>query len=156
MLTSVLGAPGAGKSAVAGPLRDTLPTHVVLDWDAFMTPASTLAGREVKRSPTTWPAYRRLVRAAVDAVVPAPLVLLGVGTPDELADWPIDAWILLDCEDGQRRRRLASRLQACELEDAVSDAARYRALGLPVVDSTGRTPEAVAVELARHVRRLEG
>ena len=156
MMTSVLGAPGSGKSAIAALLRSNLPTHVVLDWDDLMAPASELAGRDVLRSPTAWPAYGRLVRAVVDAVTPVPLVLLGVCTPDELEGWPIDAWVVLDCNDNERRSRLASRGDAAELEEALADAARYRALDLDVIETTGRAPSDVAAELARHVRALEG
>jgi hypothetical protein len=148
MLIAVLGASGSGKSAVAAPLANLLPGYVVLDWDAFMSPASELAGRDVPRSPTTWPAYGRLVRTVVDAVGSASVVLLGVCTPDELIDWPIDRWLLLDCSDDERRIRLANRLDEAEIADALADAHRYRSLGLPAVDTTGRTIDRVAAELA--------
>jgi hypothetical protein len=155
MMTCVLGAPGSGKSTVAALLSERLPSHVVLDWDAFMGPASELAGRDVTRSPDTWPAYGRLVRLVVAAVAPTPLVMLGVCTPDELDAWPIDAWVLLECGDDERRQRLATCLEPAEVEAALADARHYRTLGLPVIDSTGRAPEAVAVDLARVVRDLE-
>jgi broad-specificity NMP kinase len=106
MLTYVLGAPGAGKSTVAPLVREALRRHVVLDWDAFMVAASELAGRDVRRSPSTCPIYDRLVRAVVEALMPSPVVLVGVRTPAELVGWPIDAWALLDCSDAERRRRL--------------------------------------------------
>jgi hypothetical protein len=78
-----------------------------------------------------------------------------VCTPDELDEWPIDAWVLLECGDDERRQRLAKCLDPAEVEAALADAHRYRTLGLPVIDSTGRAPEAVAVELAHLVRNLE-
>ena len=78
-----------------------------MDWDAFMVPASALAGRDIKQSPATWPAYRDLVRSVVNALSAVPVVMLGVCTPDELEGWPIDAWVLLDCSDEERRSRLA-------------------------------------------------
>jgi GrpB-like predicted nucleotidyltransferase (UPF0157 family) len=146
VLAYVLGAPGSGKSAVAGVLQTVRPDLIVLDWDSLMTPASELAGRDVRTSPATWPAYRRLVRTVVDALAVMPTAVLGVCTPDELEDWPIDAWMLLDCTDEERARRLSSR--ATEVEAALADAARYRTLGLPVIDTTDRRPEDVALELA--------
>jgi hypothetical protein len=155
VMTTVLGAPGSGKSAIVARLGTLLPAHVVLDWDALMEPASELAGCDVARSPATWPAYRRLVRAVVDAVTPAPLVLLGVSTPDELEGWPVDAWILLDCSETERRRRLGPRLEPNEIEEALADARQYRALGLPTIDTTGQTPEEVARVLAGLVHQLE-
>jgi shikimate kinase len=63
VITGVLGAPGSGKSAVAPLLAELLPTHVVLDWDAFMMPATALAGRDIRQNPETWPSYRELMRA---------------------------------------------------------------------------------------------
>jgi shikimate kinase len=77
MITSVLGAPGAGKSTVAPVLAGLLPGHTVLDWDAFMGPAAALAGREIPQHPETWSAYRELVRAVINAVAHRPVVLLG-------------------------------------------------------------------------------
>jgi hypothetical protein len=155
VLTYVLGAPGSGKSAIAALLPRQLPGHVVLDWDAFMGPASELARRDVTRSPTTWPAYRRLVRLVVESVPPAPCVLLGVCTPDELDDWPIDAWVLLDCSDEERRERLADRLQSADVDEAIADATRYRTLGLPLIDASNRVPEQVAEAVARFVIEAE-
>ena len=127
----------------------------MLDWDVLMGPASDLAGRDVARSPSTWAVYRRLVRAVVDAVTPAPLVLLGVSTPDELDGWPVDEWILLDCSETERRRRLGPRLDPGEMEEALADARHYRALGLHTIDTIGRRPDDVARVLAELIHQLE-
>jgi hypothetical protein len=153
MVTYVLGAPGSGKSTVARPLASLLPDHVVLDWDVFMAPASALAGREVTQHPDTWPAYRQLVRIAVEAMAHLPVVLLGGCTPDELRGWPIDDWVVLDCSDQERRRRLGPQADPGRLLEAVRDAEQDRSLALPVMDTTGRTPADVAAGLARFVRR---
>jgi hypothetical protein len=151
VITSVLGAPGSGKTSVKEPLAARLPTCAVLDWDAFMDPAGALAGCAIRENPPTWPAYRQLMRAVLD-VLPAPVVLLGVCTPAELAGWPITTWVVLDCSDEERTRRLGPRAHASSVREAVKDAREYRALGLPVVDSTGRTPDEVADDLVRFVR----
>ena len=127
----------------------------MLDWDAFMTPAAALAGREIRQHPETWPAYRELVRVAVNSMARLPAVLLGVCTPDELQDWPIGAWVLLDCTDQERRRRLDQRADPPQVEDAIRDGREYRLLGLPVIDTTGHTPAQIAAELARLIRRQE-
>jgi broad-specificity NMP kinase len=152
-VTAVLGAPGSGKTSVAATLRSRLPHHVVLDWDAFMEPAGALAGRDVRRLPELWPAYRQLLRSVLEAVSAAPVVMLGVSTPDEVAGWPIDAWLLLDCDDGERRRRLRGRSTPVEIEAAVADAAAYRSLGLRRIDTTDRAVEEVADEIAGAVAR---
>ncbi|WP_114560937.1 AAA family ATPase [Desertihabitans aurantiacus] len=141
----VLGAPGSGKTAVAATLRALLPTWVVLDWDAFMDPAGALAGAAIRETPSTWNAYGQLVRAAVDQLAPHPVLLLGVVTPDELTGWPSGRWMVLDCTDEERRRRLRARGDSEDsVPQALADAADYRGLGLPVVDSTGRTPAEAA------------
>jgi broad-specificity NMP kinase len=152
-MTSVLGAPGSGKSTVAPLLRSVLPSYVIVDWDAYMDAASELAERDVRRSPNRWAAYRRLVRAIVETIYPSSLVMLGVCTPDELEGWPIDAWILLDCSDEERQHRLSVILESAEVNEALADAARYRALDLPIIDTTHKTPQAVAAELADIIRK---
>jgi hypothetical protein len=152
VITAVLGARGSGKSAVASPLAVLLPTHVVLDWDAFMVPAAALAGREIRQSPGTWPAYRQLVRTVLGSVRRLPVVMLGVCTPAELSGWPIDAWAVLDCADQERLERLADRSGPEYAAEAVAYAREYRSLGLPIIDTTGLTPHRAATELANFVQ----
>lgn len=156
MITAILGAPGSGKSTVAPVLAGLLPGHVVLDWDAFMGPAAALAGRAIPQHPETWPAYRDLVHAVVSSVAHLPVVLLGVCTPDQLKDWPVDAWVLLDCSDQERQRRLSQSADPLRLEEGIRDGREYRQLGLPVIDTTGRTPGAVASELAALIQSKPG
>lgn len=155
MITAVLGAPGSGKSAAARPLASLLPTHVVLDWDAFMAPASALAGREITQHRETWLAYRQLVGTVVAAIAHLPVVLLTVCTPDELPGWPINAWVLLDCTDEERRQRLGQQASLDRVAEGIHDAQGHRSLGLPVIDTTEHTPAEVAADLAQFVQRLE-
>jgi hypothetical protein len=155
VITCVLGAPASGKSTVAPALAELLPGHAVLDWDALMLPAGALAGREIRRNPETWPAYRELIHAIVVAVAHLPVVLLGVCTPAELDGWPIETWVLLDCADDERRRRLARAAAPEQVEDAIRDGREYRLLGLPVIDTTGLEPQAVADDLAQFIQSLE-
>jgi len=135
-------------------LQKSLLSHVVVDWDAFMDAASALSGRDVRTHPETWPSYRSLVRAVVESIRPHPMVLLGVCTPSELRDWSIDVSILLDCSDDLRVQRL-NRLAAEMIDDAVADGREYRALGLPVIDTTDRTPHEVAAALAELIEASE-
>jgi len=151
MIDYVLGAPGSGKSRIIPRLRELLPDRVVLDWDAFMGPAGELAGAPIPQTPQTWGPYGRLVRAIAEMVLPADMVLLGVCTPDELADWPAGPWILLDCSDAVRRQRLIARNEPDDIEEALGDAASYRALGLPVVDTTRLSPDEVAQAVADRI-----
>ena len=153
VIVAVLGAPGSGKSTVIRPLRSLLPAHIIVDWDDFMEPAAALAGRDIRQDPDTWPAYRQLVRAVLDTVARWPVVLLGVGTPAELPGWPIAAWVLLDCTDEERRRRMNQAGRLNDLREAIDDARQYRTLGLPVIDTTARTPTEVAAGLADLIQR---
>lgn len=148
MISYVLGAPGSGKSLLVSRLRELLPDRVVLDWDAFMGPAGELAGSPIPQTPRTWEPYGRLVRAVAECIHPADMVLLGVCTPDEMSDWPDGPWLLLDCSDDVRRRRLTARNEVDDVEDVLKDATNYRALALPMVDTTHLSPEDVARAVA--------
>jgi hypothetical protein len=155
VITVVLGAPGSGKSTAHEPLTALLPRHVVLDWDAFMEPASALAGRDIRLHPETWPAYLELVHRITASIATVPVVLLGVATPDELAGLPVGAWVVLDCSDEERRRRLQADGRDHDGDAAIIDARHYRSLGLPVIDTTARTPTQIAADLAKFVLRAE-
>jgi broad-specificity NMP kinase len=151
VITAVLGAPGSGKSTIAPLLRDLLPSYVIVDWDDFMTPAAALAGRDIRTHPETWPAYRQLVRSVLDSLPNQRVVLIGVGTPDELVGWPIGAWLVLDCSDRERCRRLTQAGRSADAPHAIADAAEYRSLGLPVLDTSAEAPLDVATEVARRL-----
>jgi hypothetical protein len=155
----VLGAPGSGMTTITALLDKLLPGHVVLDWDLFMAPAAALAaalaGRDIRSSPETWPAYRQLVWSFAETIAHQPVVLLGVCTPAELEDWPLGAWVLVDCSDQERRRRLVSYDLAAEIQAAISDAREYRSLNPPVIDTTGLLPAETARQLAEFVRRQQ-
>ena len=142
MITAVLGAPGSGKSAVRDRVASAATSHVVFDWDALLEPASTLFGADIRHAPDAWHAYRALVRGAVDAVRPLPVVLFTVCTPAELHDWSIGRWVLLDSDDDVLRARLAHRSD--DAAGALADAATYRTLGLDRIDTTGLSLAEVA------------
>ena len=148
MITAVLGAPGSGKSALRPLLAARLLRHAVVDWDALMDAAGELADTDVRASARTWPAYRNLVRSMVVAVEPLPVVLFTVCTPDELDGWPIERWLLLDCDDPVRRSRLQDR-PALEVEDAIKDASEYRQLGINTIDTTQKSLDEVAAAIAQ-------
>ncbi len=157
MLVYVVGAPGSGKTAVVPHLRQRLDEWVVFDWDALLGGATALAAVDVRRSPEHWARYDELVLASVAEVRRSGLscVVLGVRTPAELAHWPVDRWILLDCDDEERGRRLVEAGRPDDRDGAISDAARDRAQGLQAIDTSAMPPEAVAEELASLIGRAE-
>src|SRR5262249_27985119 len=111
-------------------------------------------GSGSRRTPGPCPPSGASVHAFIGTPAHLPVVLLGVCTPDELKDWPIDAWVLLDCTDKERQRRLSRHASPQRLADAIRDGHHYRQLGLPAIDTTGLTPIAVAAELARFIQSL--
>ena len=54
---------------------------------------------------------------------------------------------MLDCDEPERRHRLATRA-VDEIEEASADATEYRALGLPTIDTTGRTSDETVEDVA--------
>ena len=111
-----------------------------------MGPAQALAGVAIRQAPQTWlarsswygPLLTRSGRSAPSCS--------SVCAPQQLSDWPNGEWLLLDCTDEERRTRLAPRRNPIQTEEAVADAASYRTLGLPVLDSTDLNPLGVAKE----------
>tara|TARA_R110002020_G_scaffold15225_16_gene54287 strand:- start:199 stop:780 length:582 start_codon:yes stop_codon:yes gene_type:complete len=148
----VLGAPGSGKTAIVDSLRALLPGWTIIDWDMLMAPAGRLAGCSIRLNQATWRPYQELMRAVAALSPPERTLLLGVCTPAELADWPGGHWLLLDCADDERLGRLQRRGESNEVvQAAIEDAAAYRALALPALDTTRLTPADVAQQLAQHV-----
>ena len=68
----------------------------------------------------------------------------------------MDAWLLLDCSDDERRRRLAPRGDAVDIPDALLDAEAYRSLGLSAIDTTNLSSESVAARIASWVEAATG
>jgi hypothetical protein len=120
-----------------------------------MDRAGQLAGKSIRADRAAWPLYDALVREALEQLGDRSVVLLGVRTPDELRGWPIGRWILLDCADDVRLTRLGERLGGSNLAEAVEDSQNYRKLGLPVVDSTSRTIDEVAEDLASMIGHFD-
>ncbi|KAL5356414.1 hypothetical protein BJX96DRAFT_142782 [Aspergillus floccosus] len=145
----ILGAPGSGKTTVMPYLRKLLPGWIVIDWDELMAPAEMLAGRSIRDNESLWKPYEALVKSVSDMLAPNPVLLLGVCTPAQLASWHIREWIILDCDDRERAARLQRREQSDEdIQEAISDAAEYRALGLRTIDGTTLTPHETAQAIA--------
>ncbi len=136
------GAPGSGKTAALGAIRQRLHGVVVVDMDAFLDAASALAGADLRYAAERWPAYTELCRQLIATVVDsgADCLLLSPLEPREAPYWrPGEvAWAVLDCPDPVRRQRLVRRgMAAGGIEHAVHDAAQLRRLGLPLLPSTG-------------------
>jgi hypothetical protein len=150
MFVYVVGAPGSGKTALVPHLRLALSEWVVHDWDALLPPASSLTETDIRGAPSMWGQYDELVLAAVQEVTRSGVncVVLGVRTPEELFDWPIDSWLLLDCPDTERQARLEADCRSADVPAALADAARYRELGLRTMVTSARPLRELADDLA--------
>lgn len=156
MLIYLLGAPGSGKTTLVPHLRRRLVDWVVLDWDFLLERSSTLAGADIRATRALWATYDELVLATVREISDSGVncAVVGVRTPSELPRWPIDVWILLDCSDSIRIARLSASGRAADIHLSVSDAAKYRSLGLTTLDTSG-PPEDVARQLEELIGRAD-
>ena len=155
----VTGAPGAGKTAIAPLVAARLPHFIVLDMDALLDPASSLAGIDLHRpeAASTWPAYNDLwVRLSAKLATSHPVLVLGPLDPDEVDAAPsrpmLNAveWALLDCSDGARRERLLARGDdAPAVERAIVDADAKRSLGMYAISTDRATPDETAAAVAK-------
>lgn len=155
----VVGAPGAGKTAVTGGLRAALPGTVVVDMDDFLAAGSALAGVDLHDDAAAprWPGYNAMCLTLVGAVADAgvDVLLLTPLTPAEVDAAPGRArmgpiaWAVLDCPDHVRRDRLARRpMEDAGIRHAIADARQLRGLGLPLLASRGTVAETVATVTA--------
>ena len=159
-LTVLLGAPGAGKTTLLSHLRGG--DLLVADMDEILEDGELLGVPVASGSGAAqWPAYNRLwvrivsimTRTRVPALLSAPV------TPSEwetaVADVGVPVpttFVLLDCEDGVRSRRLKERRWSTQqISEALADAAELRDFDLAVLDSTARSVAEVAADLTSMV-----
>ncbi|MFE6163671.1 hypothetical protein ACFQ7F_32690 [Streptomyces sp. NPDC056486] len=165
-LRLITGAPGAGKSTLLAHLRPYLRQHLhhspftVVDFDELPDPDGRLLGIEITSTDASavWPDYNRLwvrvasmlTRGNQPVLVTCPL------TPAEweaaaagVTDVPEAVWARLDCDDGDRRTRLAARgWDDAEIGEALQDARELRDLIGTGFSTSGRAPSDTAAAVA--------
>jgi hypothetical protein len=164
----VTGASGAGKTAAVRVLEGRrMPGIRCRYFDSIGVPSTDEMTREYG-SPDEWQAamtrewVRRLRaegpgRSVLDGQVRPTFIMNALGT----AEIPGARIVLLDCAAEERARRLAGPRAQPELVNARMDAwAAYLrgqadALGLRVIDTTGRPVDAVADALAAELGDME-
>lgn len=150
---ALTGTPGTGKSTVARRLRDVAVVEV---GEAALRHA---AGRRLPRGRGVEVDLARLRRALSRRPEPTPTVLVG-----HLAHLlPVDGAIVLRCHPLELARRLARARRGsasdrrenvgAEALDLVLTEARARRLPVWEVDTTARSPSAVARDVARLLDR---
>ena len=157
-LLALTGAPGAGKTTLLPALVRLGNGLVVMDIDELLEDGNLL-GVPIARpaAEPNWPGYDRLWRriTAMTRRSGHPVLFLCPNTPDEVPE--ASAWLLLDCPDDVRVRRLRARgWDAERIDEALADAADYRARISEVVRTDQQEPEPTATEVLAWVQRRTG
>lgn len=129
----VTGAPGSGKTATVEALLKQRNGFLVFDMDWLLGAASQLAEKSVQFDPSTWQPYGELwfeflLMICKNAQTP---ILFGPidekGIPQFVAEGVKLEWLLLDCADEVRIKRLKRRnWSEKKIEEALLDAAELR------------------------------
>ena len=158
-LPVITGAPGSGKSTLVQALHKFETPFAFFDIDWLAAPASALIGTDISSDPTAWQPYSQLWFEVLHASLrngQRPVFF----TPNDPSDFKIYGvpkwidqldWLLLDCPDEIRCRRLTRRLHwtTAQTDEALEDAAILRRQVPNVLDtSTHSTSEAAEFILA--------
>ena len=151
---AICGASGSGKSTIVEPLRSRLPHHIIFDSDALLG-----------RWTDDWDAHFELVLRMTSAIADNDrhVVVSGSLLPERLDPLPSRdrlgeiVYIDLDCSDEERRGRLAARPRwrnwnLERVEEANAFAAELRRAGNPIVDTSNRSVDEVADDVAAIIR----
>ncbi|MGR5503754.1 AAA family ATPase [Vibrio sp. DNB22_10_4] len=159
ILRIVTGAPGSGKSTVIEQLLDysISSNFVFLDIDLIADSASKLAKSSIYTDPSTWEPYGRiwfdlLKSLAQNGKSP---VWFCPNTPQDLQSQDTSffsaiEWLLLDCDDETRVKRLSVRnWNESKINESLADAQELRELNLATINTTDLTPVSVANEITK-------
>lgn len=164
-LSIVTGAPGSGKTtALAALLRRPNP-YLAFDIDWLTLTASDLAQSDIIFDRTTWPAYNALWLEVLEAVHRngkvviffSPFDITDVAQAGQAPWYQRIEWLLLDCDDATRQRRLSARSEWSDemITEALSDAQSLREHFPERIDTTTHTPDEVAETVLRWVEQTQ-
>ncbi len=158
----ITGAHGTGKTTLVNDLAGQVPGHVLFDMDSIIEQASTLANRNIRTRPDSWPTYNNLWLSILKAVSDNGLtpVLFSPMHPEELKtpDWCDHvAWIGLNCTEEELRERLAARnWEADQINEAVDDLTHTREVVDNIIITSGLTVAEVSQRLADLIQTSPG
>lgn len=153
-LMLIAGAPGAGKSTVVPRLAQASSGFVAVDMDELLDNGSILGIKMASdEAVDRWPGYNRLwmvnlgliLRSGIPVVFSSPLTPHEVDTAVPSGFAHPHSWILLDCSDDERVRRLQQRGWAPDrIRYAVDDARDLRDVIPSVIDTDRLSPGQVS------------
>lgn len=155
----VTGAPGSGKSTVVAALLSLETPFIIFDIDWLAQAAGELAGKSIYFDPTVGKPYLKLWFEVLDSVAKngkTPIFFVPIDKSDAAhALGEVQAasvqWLLLDCPDEEREKRLRRREDWVEerIREALDDGRLLRQEGIPRIDTGDKTPLEVAREVLR-------
>lgn len=160
----VTGAPGSGKTATVEAFLRLRTPYLTFDIDWLGVAASNLAGRDIFLDRSAWAPYAALWfevlhTAHLNGRVP---VFFTPNDPNDfeshgLPEWCRGVeWLLLDCADEVRTRRLRARREWTDtmIEEAVEDSRALRAAIGTRIDTARQSPAQVADAILRWLRAV--
>ncbi len=149
----VTGAPGTGKSTTVQALLALKTECIVFDIDWLSDSASSLAGRSIYTDASTWEPYRKLwfeILKGISLNHQVTVLFAPISKQDieGLVDKATISWLLLDCSDNERIKRLEQRRWSQDkIQEALNDANELRQEVSDVIDTSNKTPEEVAKKI---------
>ena len=162
----VTGAPGAGKSTSLAAFLHIESDFIAFDIDWLIQSASDLAGQDIHVARSKWQAYNALWLDFLLAVLRnrrSP-VLFAPFTPADLRNlvppWASEVrWLLLDCPDAIRRKRLEERGRwwtESRIQGALADALYLRSeITEDVIDTNSISPAGTAMGISKWLSKWD-
>lgn len=157
----VTGAPGAGKSTTIDAFVRLRTDFIAFDIDWLAALVSRLVGEDIRFAPSLWEPYNELwfaVLASVDRNGKTPVLFAPIDARDlqrsGLPEWCSRVeWILLDCDDATRGKRLKQRpgWSDAMIVEAMADAKFLRQTVPEQIDTGALSPDAVASQLLNRI-----
>ncbi|MBO6564390.1 MAG: hypothetical protein JJ956_06585 [Pseudomonadales bacterium] len=158
-LLFVTGAPGSGKSTTLAAMLKLNSEYLVLDIDWLIDSSSELSEKNLYTDSSAWPAYGRMWFDVLRSICRNSIqpLFFCPNSPSDIEEfgkptWCTEIhWLLLDCSDAVRSKRLSERQDwgAERRREALADAAELRQSVSRIVDTSDITSSEVASKVLR-------
>ena len=166
LLYIVTGAPGSGKSTTLTAFLELHSNYIAFDIDWLAEAASDLAEKDIYSNPSTWKPYGVLWFVVLHAVYKngQTPVFFTPNDPQDMQQYGQPAWcsgikwLLLDCDDQNRRERLVQRPNWTEamIDEAIADARALRQSVHRQVDTGLLSPKETAIKILDWLEQYHG